>query len=120
MQKGIWVDSTKLSTLLEVPVIETNMPALAQINQQLILSAAGSDDPEGYPIGFVWDFGDDSFNSTDIHPTHVYTASGFYTVILTATNAVGIDVALGTVQIVEEENKFIFLPTILTGMIPRE
>ena len=50
----------------------------------------------------------------------VKDASGFYTVTLTATNAVGSDVALGMVQIVEEENNFIFLPTILTGMIPRE
>jgi hypothetical protein len=43
----------------KVPVIESNMPASGFINQHLIFSAAGSDDPEGrnlqyYPHSYRW------------------------------------------------------------------
>ncbi len=37
-----------------------------------------------------WDFGDGT-TSTDLNPTHTYTANGTYTISLTATNAIGED-----------------------------
>jgi PKD repeat protein len=39
---------------------------------------------------YSWDFGDGE-NSTEENPTHAYTAAGNYTVILTATNADGVN-----------------------------
>ncbi len=42
----------------------------------------------GNPIGFAWDFGDGQ-TSTEVNPMHVYSASGTYTVGLTAINASG-------------------------------
>ena len=42
------------------------------------------------PTSWAWDFGDGG-TSTDKNPTHTYTASGKYTVKLTATNANGKD-----------------------------
>ena len=40
------------------------------------------------PIDYAWDFGNGTA-STDVHPTHVYSDAGEYTVVLTATNLGG-------------------------------
>ena len=82
----------------QVPVIETNMPASGQINQQLIFSAAGSDDPEGYPIGFIWNFGDGSDQSYRPVETHSYLNEGTYHITLTVTD--GKDEATITRQVI--------------------
>jgi PKD repeat protein len=42
------------------------------------------------PTSWTWDFGDGS-SSTDKNPIHIYTTTGKFTVILTATNASGDD-----------------------------
>ena len=70
----------------KVPVIESNMPVSGQINQHLIFSAAGSDDPEGYPIGFIWDFGDGTDPSYRSVETHSYRQEGTYNITLTVTD----------------------------------
>jgi PKD repeat protein len=44
----------------------------------------------GVATGYEWDFGDGA-TSAITHPTHVYTAPGVYTVILTATGSGGSD-----------------------------
>ncbi len=38
---------------------------------------------------YLWNFGDNSATSTEESPTHIYTKSGTYNVILKATNSVG-------------------------------
>ncbi|MCG3212506.1 MAG: hypothetical protein FOGNACKC_06176 [Anaerolineae bacterium] len=48
--------------------------------------------------GYLWDFGD-SITSTVISPTHTYQTMGEYTVVLTATNPTGTDVASQTITI---------------------
>jgi glutamine amidotransferase-like uncharacterized protein len=73
------------------PVIESNMPASGRIHQQLIFSAVGSDDPEGYPIGFIWDFGDGSDLSYRPVETHAYQKEGTYHITLTVTDGKDID-----------------------------
>ncbi|PJF27387.1 MAG: hypothetical protein CUN53_04260, partial [Phototrophicales bacterium] len=42
----------------------------------------------GNPVGFAWDFGDGQ-TSIEVNPVHIYSASGTYTVGLTAINANG-------------------------------
>jgi glucose/arabinose dehydrogenase/fibronectin type 3 domain-containing protein len=38
-------------------------------------SSAGSNDPDGGPVTFTWDFGDGSPTSTSANPSHVYTTA---------------------------------------------
>jgi uncharacterized repeat protein (TIGR01451 family) len=54
------------------------------------------------PISYIWDFGDGSDTSSDIHPQHVYTATGSYTVLLTATNSRGVDTYSATFDVLTE------------------
>jgi PKD repeat protein len=54
------------------------------------------------PIGYLWDFGDGG-TSTLVNPTHTYTATGVYTVSLTATNVVGVDMVSHPVEVVPVE-----------------
>lgn len=67
----------------QTPVINATIPLTGSTDQQLSFSAAGSTDPEGYPIGFIWDFGDGSDLMYRPEESHTYPAEGTYTVTLT-------------------------------------
>jgi hypothetical protein len=71
-----------------VPIIHAHIPYSAPVNQAVIFMANGSDDPEGYPIGFIWDFGDGTGAAYDPVVTHIYSAPGKYKVTLTVTDGV--------------------------------
>lgn len=71
-----------------------NTPPTAQLSAQptigdpplaVSFSSAGSFDPEGGPLTYAWAFGD-GFTSTITNPTHIYTATGKYTAVLTVTD----------------------------------
>ena len=50
-------------------------------------SSTGSSDPEGQPLTYSWDFGD-NLTSTAANPVHTYTAAGSYTARLTVSDGV--------------------------------
>jgi len=50
-------------------------------------------------VSYLWDFNDGNFSS-EINPTHIYTANGSYHVSLTVFNACGNDVFTDTIDIV--------------------
>lgn len=58
-----------------------------------------SDQSTATPQSWTWDFGDGN-SSTLQSPSHVYTASGTYTVTLTVSNTLGADVSTQTVVVV--------------------
>jgi PKD repeat protein len=51
------------------------------------------------PLAYTWDFGDGSPSDSAEHPDHTYAGAGLFTVVLTVTNAIGQDVATGTVDV---------------------
>ncbi len=61
--------------------------------------ATGSDDPEGYPIGFIWDFGDGSELAFKPVENHIYLSPDTFRVTLTVTDG-------------KEENEFSRIITI--------
>ena len=71
-----------------VPVIESKIPKSGEKNQPLSFSAEGSNDPDGYPIGFIWDFGDGSDVSYRPVENHTYLSKGKYIVTLTVTDGI--------------------------------
>ena len=50
-------------------------------------SSAGSSDPEGQPLTYAWNFGDNT-TSTAANPTHTYTTAGPYQARLTVSDGV--------------------------------
>jgi len=67
-------------------------PAPLAIN----FSSAGSSDPEGGALGYLWTFGDGT-TSTAANPTKTYTANGTYTPTLRVTDPTGLS---GTASLV--------------------
>ena len=51
--------------------------------------SAGTADPDGDAIKFLWNFGDGTATSTSASPQHVYTAAGTYIVTVTVTDGWG-------------------------------
>lgn len=70
----------------QAPIIEATIPLSGGENQSLSFSAEGSYDPERYPIGFIWDFGDGSDISYKPVESHTYLLEGTYPVTLTITD----------------------------------
>ena len=52
-------------------------------------SSAGSSDPDGDTLTYLWDFGDGSATSTQANPSHTYASAGVYTARLTVNDARG-------------------------------
>ena len=50
-------------------------------------SSAGSTDPEGQPLTYLWTFGDNT-TSTQANPVHTYAQAGMYTARLTVSDGV--------------------------------
>jgi glucose/arabinose dehydrogenase/PKD repeat protein len=52
---------------------------------QVVFSSAGSFDPEGAPLGFLWTFGDGTFSNAE-NPIHDYNADGPYVARLSVSD----------------------------------
>jgi glucose/arabinose dehydrogenase/chitodextrinase len=86
-----------LSKVRRIRYLQANQAPIAMISgsptsgsQPLTVnfSSAGSNDPEGQPIRYSWDFGDGSALATEANPAHVYTQPGIFTVRLTVSDGV--------------------------------
>lgn len=76
--------STTTATVEEVndpPVADPDAPYTGTLGEPITFDGSGSYDPEGDPLTYSWDFGDET-TGTGVNPTHIYTAGGAYTVTL--------------------------------------
>jgi PKD repeat protein len=67
------------------PEADANGPYNGVEGTAVTFDGSGSYDPDGDPLTYSWDFGDDS-TGTGVNPSHVYTAGGFYSVTLTVND----------------------------------
>ncbi len=70
------------------PIAEANGPYSGTVGTPVSFSSAGSSDPDGDPITYLWDFGDGS-TSTQANPSHPYNSPNTYTVTLMITDSEG-------------------------------
>lgn len=68
-----------------LPIAVMDIPTEGVANRFLVCSAAGSHDPERYPLGFIWDFGDGSSKQYRPEAIHIYEKPGTYPISLTVT-----------------------------------
>ena len=80
------------AAVTKTDLVAVNTPAVAITVDPAVgekpLTVHFTDESTNDPTAWLWKFGDGA-TSTEQHPTHTYTASGVYTVTLTATNAYG-------------------------------
>jgi len=90
---------------------ESNSPVC--LGEAMVFTNTTSGSPS---ITYLWDFGDGAF-STEVSPTHVYTAAGTYTVTLTAQNDFGTSTFSAPVEVLPlPEAAFDYSP--VSGTVP--
>ena len=87
-----------------------NQPPVANFtatptNLSVAFNAAASSDPDGTIASYSWNFGDGTALGTTVNPTHVYTAGGNYTVVLTVTDNQGASTSSSQVVAAVAPNK---------------
>ncbi|MDX2109157.1 MAG: PKD domain-containing protein [Verrucomicrobiota bacterium] len=70
------------------PVAVANGPYQAILGQALNFSSAGSSDPDGDTLTFLWNFGDGKSSSV-ANPSYTYTADGEYVALLVVNDGKG-------------------------------
>ncbi len=86
--EGLKDTETKQIRVLQSPTATFTYSSWTSIvDETMTFNASESSDPDGDIINYRWDFGDETvINQTDPVATHVYTATGTYTVRLTVTD----------------------------------
>jgi len=73
----------------QLPIaIASAYPNPAYVGQNISFSSAGSYDPDGTIVSYLWNFGDGA-TSNEPNPVHAYTEPGNYTATLTVTDDKG-------------------------------
>jgi PKD repeat protein len=67
------------------PVVVADVPAEGITGHFVTCSAAGSYDPQGYPVGFAWDLRDQRPKQYRPEAIHIYESPGSYTITLTVS-----------------------------------
>ena len=70
-------------------MVKPGGPYTVALNQPLTVDGSGTNNPNNRQMTYNWDFGDGS-TGTGVQAIHVYTASGSYTVTLTASDPTGL------------------------------
>ncbi|MEO5817734.1 MAG: PKD domain-containing protein [Gemmatimonadaceae bacterium] len=70
------------------PTPIANGPYFGVEGSPVTFSSAGTSDPEGDPLTYLWDFGDGA-TSTAQNPTHTYADNGVYPVTITVDDGQG-------------------------------
>jgi len=94
------VEVDELPGLNRPPTAHAGGPYAGEVNQGLSFDGSASFDPDGDPLLYTWDFGDNTTGS-GISPVHAYAAPGSYLVKLTVDDGRGgssSDTTTATVQ----------------------
>ena len=71
------------------PVASVNGPYSGVVGQAIAFSSAGTNDPDGSIVSYLWEFGDGATGVAS-NPNHTYSSPGTYSVRLTVTDNDGV------------------------------
>jgi PKD repeat protein len=77
--------ATVVVSMNEPPICNAGGPYRGDRGVPVYFSGAGSSDPDGEIVSYLWDFGD-GYTATGVSPGYIYVDYGFYTVSLTVTD----------------------------------
>jgi glucose/arabinose dehydrogenase/PKD repeat protein len=89
-----WEGSTQPGTVRRIRYLQANQapvafasgtPTSGAVPLEVAFSSAGTNDPEGQPLTYAWDFGDGNSSSL-ADPVHTYTTVGNYTARLSVSD----------------------------------
>jgi PKD repeat protein len=82
--------TTQITIYKSNPIAEANGPYTGPVGGIIQFWSIGSRSPDDcYPLKYRWEFGDGTVSEGEPNPTHVYAASGTYTVTLTVWDSEG-------------------------------
>ncbi len=93
----------------QAPVANANGPYTGSVGNAVSFSSAGSNDPDGTIVSYLWDFGD-SNTSTSANPSHTYASAGTYNVSLTVTDNLGATGADNTTADISSAGSYTTIP----------
>ncbi len=64
-------------------------PTSGSLPLSVSFSSAGSSDPDGNPLSYLWNFGNGTPTSSDANPVHEYTVAGTYIATLEVSDGLG-------------------------------
>ena len=82
-------------------IITSPADGQVRVDETVSLQGHQSSDPDGDPLTYAWDFGDDN-SSSGLTVSHAYDTEGVYTVRLTVTDPAGLNDSAETVISVTE------------------
>jgi PKD repeat protein len=100
---GSTVDAVTVIHVLDVnrkPVADAGGPYVAYVGVPVLFDGSVSLDPDGDPLSYVWNFGDDASGAGPT-PSHAYAIPGLYGIALSVSDGLLTDVATTTADIVE-------------------
>jgi PKD repeat protein len=97
--------SDNVQTMIEIingpPTANANGPYTVYLGEIVQFSSDGSNDPDGNPLEYHWNFGDRT-QSFEANPQHIYDKTGKYNVILKVKNIYGAEDQSETICNVQE------------------
>ena len=88
------------------PTVDAGGPYSSVVNTEIVFDGSGSTDPEGFPLTYLWNFGDGN-TSTEPSPNYAYASAGTYDITLTVTDSGGnssMDASIAVISSSEASN----------------
>ncbi len=77
-------------TIDGLPSASFGGPTAGLTGTPVTFDGSGSSDPDSAIVGYSWSFGDGTTSAAGPKPSHTYSAAGTYTIVLTVTDANGL------------------------------
>ncbi len=97
------------------PIAVVNGPYVGVVSQALAFTASGSNDAEGGPLTYSWNFGDGASGSGST-PMHTYSSADTYDVTLTVTDPAGATASASTTATISAAAPTIGVQPIVSGL----